>query len=413
MDEPESPGQRNDDRAYHRDTSGGHRPLTPQGAQGDAQRNDQRQLAQLDADVEPEQRPAQRRLRQPELAQDGREPEAVDEPEDAGQDGPEVAAAGRILAAGQQVVHADQHHAERDRRLDERRRRGDDAEGGERQRHAVADGEGCDDQAEAAERSAEEQQADHEEDVVRADRDVVDACGHERRQHRRGPGPAARVVVHRRTPRVEDGLMAQRAVLVDVDERLVQGVVGKQRRVDCHPRRASRDRRGEREPQRLPLGERRQVRQRHGDGAAIDHEPQPAGEQFGQRGAVPAGRRRIEQCPGVREPELVCGVEVVDRERTGDALARDAQVEEAEGRRMRGGNRGPADERGHQHEQATTGERRRHRVRRLRGPGQPGSRWSAMSSRGRRSAAASRRPGSRECRRSNQGGRRASGAADA
>ena len=242
---------------------------------------------------------------------------------------------------------------------------------------------------------------------------------HERRQHRRGARPGAGVVVHRRPPRVEDRLVPQRAVLVDVDERLVQRVVGEQRRVDRRRApggRATGAASANRSACRSGIGVRSDSAT--GDGTAVDRAAAAGG-----REARPARRRAAAAAAGSSSARASASPSswAASRSCTVSVPATRPpsmpQVEEAEGRRMRGGDRGPADERGHQHQQAakqaTTGERRRHRVRRLRDPGRPGSRSSAMSSRGRRSAAASRRPGSRECRRSNQGGRRASGAADA
>ena len=215
-------------------------------------------------------------------------------------------------------------------------------EGGERQRDAVAEGEGRDDQAEAAERAAEEQQADQEQDVVRADHDVVDAGRHERRQHRGDAGPAAGVVVHRRPPRVEDGLVPQRAVLVDVDERLVLAVVGEQRGVDR--RRAP----GRPAGRAAASGNRSACRSGTGvrsdsvtaAGLAVDDQPQPAGEEVGERRRVPrAPSPASSSAAASGEAELVRGVEVVDRQRAGDAAAVEPQVEEAERRRVRRGRR--------------------------------------------------------------------------
>ena len=82
-------------------------------------------------------------------------------------------------AADQQVVGADVDDAQRDRRLDDPRRRGDEVQRRERQRDAVRDGERGDDERQLAERAAEQQQADQEQQVVGADQDVVDAGGQE------------------------------------------------------------------------------------------------------------------------------------------------------------------------------------------------------------------------------------------
>ena len=96
--------------------------------------DDDQQLTDFDAEVEREQRPAERARRQIHLAQHVGEPEAVDEAEGERNPGAHVAA-----AADQQVVGADIDDAERDRRLDDARRRADQVQRGERQRDAVRD----------------------------------------------------------------------------------------------------------------------------------------------------------------------------------------------------------------------------------------------------------------------------------
>ena len=164
LDEPARAGQRDDDRAYHRQPSGG-RPAVHPAARAAQASGTKRELAELDAEVEAEQRPAQRVLRQAELAQDRREAEAVDQPEQAGHPRPEIAA-GRRRVADQQVVDADQHDAQRDERLDERRRRSEDAQRRQRQGDRVAEREGGDDEPETPERPAQKQQADQEQQVV-------------------------------------------------------------------------------------------------------------------------------------------------------------------------------------------------------------------------------------------------------
>ena len=132
--------------------------------------------------------------------------------------------------------------------------------------------------------------------------------------------------------------MPQRAVLVDVDERLVLAVVGEERGVDADaPGAAGRGRRRDRETQRLAVRHRRHVRQRHGHRLAVDDQPQPAGEEVGEGRSVPLRRRGIEQRRGVRESQFVRRVEVVHRQRAGDAAVVEPQVEEAERRRVRGG----------------------------------------------------------------------------
>ena len=77
-----------------------------------------RELPDLDADVEREERPAERLVGQAELAQDVGESEAVDQAEDERHPGAQIAA-----VAAHQVVGADEHDAERNRRLDDGGRR--------------------------------------------------------------------------------------------------------------------------------------------------------------------------------------------------------------------------------------------------------------------------------------------------
>ena len=132
--------------------------------------------------------------------------------------------------------------------------------------------------------------------------------------------------------------MAQRAVLVDVDERLVLAVVREERGVDADaPGAAGATRRRDREAQGLAVRHRRDVRQRDGHRLAVDVQPQPAGEEVDEGWSVSLRRRGIEQRRGVRESQFVRRVEVVHRQRAGDASGIDPQIEEAERRRVRGG----------------------------------------------------------------------------
>ena len=109
-------------------------------------------------------------------------------------------------------------------------------------------------------------------------------------------------------------------------------------------------------------------------------EPQPAGEQLGQRGAVSAAPSSRRAAPvASASPSSCAASRSWTVERAGDAPAVDAQVEEAEGRRMRGGDRGPADS-----AVTSTSRRRRREAQRTAQPAQ-GSRADshATSSRGR------------------------------
>ena len=122
----------------------------------------------FDAEVEREQRPAERARGEVHLAQDVGEAEPVDESEGERDPGADVAA-----AAHQQVVGADVDDAERDRGLDQTRRRRHDVQRRERQRDAVRDRERRHHQRQLTDGPAEQQQADEKQQVVGTDQDVV------------------------------------------------------------------------------------------------------------------------------------------------------------------------------------------------------------------------------------------------
>ena len=152
----------------------------------DEQRRDEHdddELADLDADVEREERPAQRAARQIHLAKHVREPEAVDQAERKGDPRARVAAAG----ADQQVVGAHVDDAERDGRLDGARRRDDHAQRRQRQRDAVRYRKRGDDQQQLLEGAAQQQQADEKQQMIGADQNVVHARRHELLEHRPAP----------------------------------------------------------------------------------------------------------------------------------------------------------------------------------------------------------------------------------
>jgi hypothetical protein len=138
------------------------------GGQRARHEQDHGQLSELDAEVEREQRPAQRLPRQPELAQHVGEAETVHQAEDERNPGTRVAA-----MPADQVVSADEDDTQRDRRLDQACRWRHDAERRQRQRDAVPDGERGDDASERCPAAAEEQQSDEEQDVVWSDQDVL------------------------------------------------------------------------------------------------------------------------------------------------------------------------------------------------------------------------------------------------
>ena len=180
LDEPERAGGDDHDRPGKRHLAAGHLAARPDRSQRRRDGDHHQQLAELHAEVERKQRPAQRARRQVHLAQHVREAEAVDEAERERDPGAHVAAAPR-----QQVVGADVDDAQRNRRFDDPCRRADDVQGGERQRDAVRQGERSDDDEELADGSAEQQQADQEQQMVRADR----GCGVRRPEWIGGPPP--------------------------------------------------------------------------------------------------------------------------------------------------------------------------------------------------------------------------------
>ena len=140
LDEPVRAGQRNDDRAYHRHTAGGRRALTPEGAP--ARRPSGTTRASWPSStprLNPNSDQPSAACGRPNSRSTAANPKPCTSPKTPAIGRPAGRGGGRSLAADQQVVDADEHDAERDRRLDDRRRRGDDAEGGERQRDAVAD----------------------------------------------------------------------------------------------------------------------------------------------------------------------------------------------------------------------------------------------------------------------------------
>ena len=108
--------------------------------------------------------------RQPHLAQDAGEPEAVHEPERERDPGPHVAS-----AAAQDVVGADIDDAERDRRLHDAGGRIHQPERGERQRDRVRERERRHDEEQPLQRPSKQDQTDEKEDVIRPDEDVMDA----------------------------------------------------------------------------------------------------------------------------------------------------------------------------------------------------------------------------------------------
>ena len=108
----------------------------------------------------------------------------------------------------------------------------DDLQRGERQRDAVAERERGHDRQQPREAAAEQQQADDEEDVIGPDGDVMDAGRRERREDGQQSLPRAGEEVDARAVAAQDLLPHQHVAFVDVDERLVRGVVREEVRAD-------------------------------------------------------------------------------------------------------------------------------------------------------------------------------------
>ena len=151
--------------------------------------------------------------------------------------------------------------------------------------------------------------------MVGPDGDVVRPGRDEGAEHRADALPRAGVVGEGRVPGVEDGLVAQRIAFVDVDEGLMGAVVGEERGLDVDPSGCRRALGAQREAQALPIGHRLGVAQRDRDVPSIDAQMQPAGEDLGQRRAVPPGHGRVEQGVGVGDLQLEGRVEVVHGQR--------------------------------------------------------------------------------------------------
>ena len=215
-----------------------------------------------------------------------------------------------------------------------RRRRGHQVERRQRQRDAVADGEERDDLQQRRPAAAEQQQPDEEQDVVGTDQDVMDARRRERAHHRQRTLRGARVVDVFLAVGVEDQLLLQRAVLVDVDERLVQRVVGKQVGVE---RQGAGILVGDAvlQPQRRVVAQHLETGPLQVEApVAAQHQPRL------EEGAEPlAGlfRDRVLEQPLRRaDAELVRRVDDVDDQRAVDAAVAEHDVEIAERRRVRG-----------------------------------------------------------------------------
>ena len=95
--------------------------------------------------------------------------------------------------------------------------------------------------------------------------------------------------------RVEDRLAFEQSGFVDVDERLVDGVVWKQNRVDLDARRPSGTREREREAQALPFGQHLDRSPLQRCRLAVGNDPQSFGNDREQLVGPFARNTRLEQ----------------------------------------------------------------------------------------------------------------------
>src|ERR1043166_1912613 len=182
--------------------------------------DDDEKLADLDAYIKGEERPAQCPPRQLHFTQDVGESEPVNEAERERNQAPHIAAVLR-----EKVVGPDVDDAQRNRRLNQPRRRRDDVQRRERQRDAVGHRERRDDDQQLTDRSAKQQQADEEQEVVWPDEDVMGTRRNELFDDRKYPLSRTGEIVDARMLRIDDHLRRQRLAFVDVDERLVHPAI--------------------------------------------------------------------------------------------------------------------------------------------------------------------------------------------
>ena len=109
----------------------------------------------------------------------------------------------------------------------------------QRQRDAVRHRESRHDEQQPPERAAEQEQADQEQQMIRADEDVMDPRRQELPDDRERALPCSREVLERGLRAVENRL-GEGVAFVHVDERLVVGVVRKERAGDLHRCRRAR-----------------------------------------------------------------------------------------------------------------------------------------------------------------------------
>ena len=183
----------------------------PQHRPNHQRRRHERQLAQLDPDVERQQRQRDVRLGQPHLGQRPGEAQPVQRPEgERHPPRPQAVVVGapicpRLFPRQQPGLARHQHDAEGDGRLDRRLRHPHHAQGGQRQRQAVGHGEGGDRSPQLAPDRRQQQQPQHERQVVDAAEDVLHpqlqvGGRHPQRRRRRGHQEAGAIGIARHDP---------------------------------------------------------------------------------------------------------------------------------------------------------------------------------------------------------------------
>src|SRR5215510_3407111 len=202
LNEPVASRQDHDHRADGRDSLAELLIAIAQRRQKRGHDHDDAHLPDLHAEIEREERPAQRPARQAEFPQHARESEAMHEAEEERYPGARIPA----RLAYHEVVNADINNAQRNGRLDKARRRIEHVQRGERQGNAVVDGEGGDDGQQPHQASSHQQQPHDEEDVIRPGKDVIDPEGDELFHYGQRDLPAAGKVVEGRMVIIEDFL---------------------------------------------------------------------------------------------------------------------------------------------------------------------------------------------------------------
>ena len=199
----------------------------------------------------------------------------------------------------------------------------------------MAESKRRDDRQEAREAAAEQEQTNDKEDVIGADGDVMDAGRGEGLEHRQQALPRAGVEVHARAAAVQDLLPHEAVAFVDVDERLMFGIVRKEVRRDCQLARCLARRGAPQHLDGITIGKRLDGGERPRDGPAVLDERQARLEQRRNRRRPLLDERRVGELGRRLDFQLVRHIEVVKHEPAGEAVGGYVNVEIAEGGRMR------------------------------------------------------------------------------